>query len=329
MARGRIISAIRGWFEAEGFVEVDTSILAVSPGNETHLHAFSTTLIDPAGAQRTLYLHTSPEFACKKLIAAGEEKIFTFAPVFRNRERGALHHPAFTMLEWYRAHAPYEQLMGDCARLTALAAQAAGTTQLRHGERSADPYACPERITVAEAFRRYADIDLAATLKGAVPDAAALAAAATRAGVRVAPDDTWTDTFSRLLLAKIEPQLGNGRVTILDQYPAHLAALARPRTSDPSVAERFELYACGVELANAFGELTDAGEQCRRLEAEMDEKQRRYGERYPIDRDFIAALALMPPAAGAALGLERLVMLATGAPRIEEVLWAPLEVPGP
>jgi elongation factor P--(R)-beta-lysine ligase len=305
-------------------VEVDTSILAASPGNETHLHAFSTNLIDATGRQRTLYLHTSPEFACKKLLAAGEEKIFTFAPVFRNRERGALHHPAFTMLEWYRAHTPYAELMQDCAALLRLAAEAVGTNHLRHGERTADPFAAPERIPLAQAFRRDANIDLLATLEPTIPNLPAFAAAATACGVRVAEDDTWADIFSRVLLAKIEPQLGNGRVSILDQYPAQLAALARPNPDDPRVADRFELYACGVELANAFGELTDPAEQRRRFEAEMDEKYRRYGERYPIDADFLAALAQMPPASGAALGLDRLVMLATGASRIDEVLWAPI-----
>ena len=318
------MAAIRRWFEAQGFVEVDTSILQTSPGNETHLHAFSTTLIDPDGTQHPLYLHTSPEFACKKLLAAGEERIFTIAPVFRNRERGALHHPAFTMLEWYRARAPYQELMADCAALLRLAAEAAGTNRFRHRARSADPLAPPDRLSLAEAFRRHAGIDLLATLAAAVPDAAALAAAATAAGVRIPADDTWEDTFSRILVAKVEPNLGNGRATILDQYPAQLAALARPNAHDPRVADRFELYACGVELANAFGELTDAAEQRRRLQAEMNEKQRRYGERYPIDEDFIAALLQLPPTAGAALGLDRLVMLATGAQRIEQVLWAPV-----
>ena len=299
-------------------------MLQVSPGNEAHLHAFSTTLIDPDGSRRTLYLHTSPEFACKKLLAAGEERIFTLAPVFRNRERGRLHHPAFTMLEWYRAHASYQQLMHDCAKLISLAAEAADARLLRHGALSADPFATPERLTLAQAFHRHAGIDLLATLDGATVDATALAAAASTAGVRIAADDSWADTFSRILVAKVEPQLGNGRATILDQYPAQLAALARPNAGDPRVAERFELYACGVELVNAFGELTDPSEQRRRLQAEMDEKQRRYGERYPIDDDFLAALAHMPPAAGAALGLDRLVMLATGALRIEQVLWAPV-----
>jgi lysyl-tRNA synthetase class 2 len=152
----------------------------------------------------------------------------------------------------------------------------------------------------------------------------ALARAARTAGIRVAGDDTWGDVFSRILVERIEPELGNGRATLLTEYPAELAALARPKPADPRVAERFELYACGVELANAFGELTDAALQRRRLEAEMAQKERIWGERYPIDEDFLAALARMPPASGAALGLDRLVMLATGAARIEQVIWTPV-----
>jgi elongation factor P--(R)-beta-lysine ligase len=340
LARGRIRAAIRRWFESQGFVEVDTAILQVSPGNETHLHAFATELVGTDGSKRPLYLHTSPEFACKKLLAAGEEKIFTFAPSFRNRERGPLHHPAFTMLEWYRANEPYERLMEDCAALLRLAAEAAGTAALTYGARTADPLAAPERVTVAQAFKRYAGIDLLATLPSANSPSprlrgegrgegqqgapAALGAAARRAGIHIRSDDTWGDIFSRILVEKIEPHLGNGRATLLTEYPAAQAALARPSACDPRVAERFELYACGVELANAFGELIDPHEQRRRLEAEMAEKQRIYGERYPIDEDFLAALAHMPPASGAALGFDRLVMLATGASHIEQVLWAPV-----
>jgi elongation factor P--(R)-beta-lysine ligase len=318
------MGALRRWFEGQGFIEVEPAILQVSPGNETHLHAFRTELAGPDGNSRPLYLHTSPEFACKKLLAAGERRIFTFAPAFRNRERGALHHPAFTMLEWYRAGEPYEALMEDCAALLVLAAEAAGTDRLRFRDRTADAAASPENMTVAEACVRFAGIDLLATLPESGPDREAFAAAAGAQGIRVAGDDTWGDVFSRVLTERIEPRLGDGRATILREYPAHLAALARPSPRDPRVAERFELYACGVELANAFGELTDPVLQHARLEEEMAEKQRIYGERYPIDEDFLAALAHMPPASGAALGFDRLVMLATGATHIEQVLWTPV-----
>jgi lysyl-tRNA synthetase class 2 len=325
LARGRIRAAVRGWFEARDFVEVEAAALQVSPGNEAHLHAFATEAIGPDGARAPLYLHTSPEFACKKLLAAGETRIFDLAKVWRNRERGPLHHPEFTLLEWYRADQPYETLMDDCAALLGLAAEAAGAKALTWRGREADPFAQPERVTLAEAFERFAGIDLLATVAvDGATDRDGLAAATQGVGIRVAGDDTWSDVFSRVLVEKIEPRLGLGRPTILCEYPIAEAALARPKPGDPRVAERFELYACGVELANAFGELTDAGEQRRRFEAEMAEKARVYGERYPLDEDFLAALAVMPQASGAALGFDRLVMLAAGAQRIDQVIWTPV-----
>jgi len=322
-ARNRISVAFRAWFAARDFAEVETAILQASPGNEAHVHALATELIEHGGARKLLYLHTSPEFGAKKLLAAGERRLFTFARVFRNRERTALHHPEFTMLEWYRANEPYGTLIEDCAGLLRAAAEAAGIRRFAWRGREADPFAAPERITVAEAFARYAGIDLLAMLN----DRDALAAAATAQGMRVATDDTWADVFSRIIVEKIEPNLGVGRATVLDEYPVSEAALARPTAHDPRVAERFELYICGVEIANAFGELTDAAEQRRRFEAEMAEKERVYSERYPLDEDFLAALAQMPPACGIALGFDRLVMLATGAPRIEQVLWTPVVDP--
>jgi elongation factor P--(R)-beta-lysine ligase len=322
-ARTLIRAALREWFEARDFVEVEAAILQASPGNEAHLHAFATEQISPAGDSSRRYLHTSPEFACKKLLAAGEPRIFEFARVFRNRERGALHHPEFTMLEWYRAREPYDALIGDCAALLALAARAVDARQFSFRDRHADPSAAPDRVTVAQAFGRYAGIDLLATLTGAAVDRDALAHQAQNQKIRIAADDTWSDIFSRVLIERIEPNLGIGRPTILDEYPVVEAALARRKPSDPRVAERFELYVCGVELANGFGELTDAAEQRRRFEVEMHEKERLHRERYPIDEDFLAALAVMPPASGIALGFDRLVMLATGAHRIEQVIWTP------
>jgi lysyl-tRNA synthetase class 2 len=323
LARGRIVSALRAWFAAEDFIEVETGVLQVSPGNEMHLHAFATTLLAPDGSRSTLYLRTSPEFACKKLLAAGERRIVEFAKVFRNRERGALHAPEFTLVEWYRAGAAYQILMADCAAILAQAAEAAGTKQFSFRGRTADPFAAPERLTVAEAFAKFAGIDLLPTLPDGKPDRALFALAAQAAGIRIADDDSWGDIFSRVLVERIEGNLGIGRATILDEYPAEQAALARPSRKNPQVAERFELYVCGVELANGFAELTDATEQRRRLEREMAEKERIYGERYPLDEDFLAALAAMPEASGIALGLDRLVMLATGAVRIDQVLWNP------
>lgn len=328
LARNRIKSAIRAWFEAQGFVEVDTGCLQASPGNEAHLHAFKTTLTGTDLAASTLYLHTSPEFACKKLLAAGETSIFTFAPVFRNRERGPLHAPEFTMLEWYRAGAPYEALWADCAAILSIAAGVTAHATWSHRERSCTPAAAATPCTLDQAFARHAGLTLRDMFDGAKPCRDRFQRAAAAIGITTAADDTWSDIFSRILAGKIEPLLGIGTPTILCEYPTHEAALARPAPSDSTVAERFELYVCGVELANGFGELTDPVEQRRRFEAEMAEKARVHGERYPIDEDFLAALALMPPAAGCALGFDRLVMLATGAPAIDHILWTPLAEPG-
>jgi lysyl-tRNA synthetase class 2 len=321
-ARGAITKAIRAWFEEQGFAEVETGILQVSPGNETHLHAPRTELNHADGTRATRYLRTSPEFACKKLLAAGEAKIFEFARVFRDRERGDLHLPEFTMLEWYRADAAYDTVMADCVVIIAHAAQATGIGQFSFRGKHADPFAEPELLTVAAAFERFAGIDLLATIADNEGDRAKLASVA-KERVRISEDDTWSDIFSKVLVEHVEPKLGQGRLTILFEYPVPEAALARAKASDPRVAERFEIYACGVELANGFGELTDAGEQRRRFMSAMDEKQRRYGERYPLDEDFLAAVAQMPQASGVALGFDRLVMLASGALRIDQVVWTP------
>ena len=322
LARNRIRDALRAWFNKEGFTEVDPGCLQVSPGNETHLHAFQTEALATDGSlAQQLYLHTSPEFAMKKLLAAGERRIVAFSRVFRNRERGPLHHPEFTMVEWYRAEAGYTALMDDCAVIVGLAATAAGATTLAWQGKTADPLRPPERLSVADAFARE-QIDLLETIgSDGSADRRALATAASAASIRVAPDDSWSDIFSRVLVERIEPTLGIGRPTILMDYPIPEAALARKSQIDPRVAERFELYACGVELANAFGELTDADEQRRRFEADMAEMQRIYGYRYPLDEELLEALQIMPESVGIALGFDRLVLLATGARSVEEVLW--------
>lgn len=325
LARNRIELAVRGYFADADFVLVDPPGLQVSPGNETHLHAFATAAIGNDGNAVPRYLHTSPEFSMKKLLAAGEQRIAHIGHVWRNRERGPLHHPEFTMLEWYRAGEPYQSVIDDCIAIIRHAAAVAGASALRYRDRSADPLAEPERVSVLEAFRRHAGIDLFATMdSGGVTDAAALAGQMRGQGMAIPDDATWSYLFSLILTGRVEPQLGNGRITVLDRYPAAEAALARRCADDPRVAERFELYAAGVELANGFGELTDPDEQRRRFVAEMEEKQRLYGERYPIDEDLLAALTLMPESSGVALGFDRLVMLATGAPRIDEVLWVPV-----
>ena len=323
LARGCIKHRLRDFFDRRGFIEVECGALQRSPGNEAHLHAFKT---EWEGEKReVLYLHTSPEFAAKKLLAAGETRIYEFARVFRNREQSALHAPEFTMLEWYRAAEPYSAVMADCLALVKLAAETTGLRRFSYRGRECDPLAKAERLSVAEAFSRYAEIDLPATLS---PEGTGqrdlLARAAEARGHTIAADDSWSDIFSKILVYAVEPRLGIGRPTILHEYPRCEAALARASDGDPRVAERFELYICGVELANGFGELTDSSEQRRRFEDEMAEKERRYGERYPIDEEFLAALSRMPEACGVALGFDRLAMLATGSRKIDDVIWTPM-----
>ncbi|MDZ4842281.1 MAG: EF-P lysine aminoacylase EpmA [Hyphomicrobium aestuarii] len=345
--RNRIKAALRAWFEAEGFTEVEPGCLQVSPGNEAHLHAFRTEHIGTDLARRELYLHTSPEFAMKKLLAAGEERIFAFAPVFRNREAGPgntnpWHANEFTMLEWYRAGEPVEALYRDCREILRIAAQTTGRWVWSVPKRDApstgrlerfDLETCDlrtmllgeiDQLAVADAFSRHAGIDLAAAYDGDAADASRFRAAAETAGVKTMPDDTWSDVFARVLTERVDPHLGRWRPELLTRYPISEAALAKPDPTDPRFAQRFELYVCGVELANGFAELTDPAEQARRFEAEMALKEARYGERYPIDADFLAALAHMPEASGCALGFDRLAMLATGARSVADVQWTPV-----
>ena len=327
--RDRVIEATRGFFRDQGFVEVETPALQVSPGMEPHLVAFRTELQSPGTEGATRYLHTSPEFAMKKLLAGGLERIFQLARVFRNAERSATHHPEFTMLEWYRANQGYVVLMEDCEGLLAAVAEATGASHFTWQGRRCDASAPAERLTVAEAFKRCCDIDLLATAPEPLnPSLDLLAAAAKPLGLAPRPGDRWDDLFFRIFLERIEPTLGLGRPAILRDYPISMAALSRPKASDPRLCERFELYVCGLELANAFGELTDPAEQRRRFEADTALKEKLYGTRYPIDEDFMAALEHgLPPSSGIALGIDRLVMLATGAEHIEDVLWAPVSGP--
>ena len=339
LARNRIKDAFRRWFTDQGFVEVEPGALQTSPGNETHLRAFKTELISPAGTRHNMYLHTSPEFACKKLLAAGEPKIFAFTQVFRNAETGPLHTPEFTMLEWYRAgntgDEQYANVQEDCSALVAVATQTATNTALRWKGRTCDAGQSSVTKSVPAALAELFQIDFMDLFDAhGEPDRNALAKASRRAEISVADDETWGDIFSKLMVA-LETRYGelagitapNGleRSMVLDLYPACMSPLARVCEQSPGLAKRFELFICGIELANGFAESNDPIEVRSGLTTQMNEKERIYGERYPLDREFLAALPQIPPAsAGCALGFDRLVMLATGATRIDQVQWTPL-----
>jgi lysyl-tRNA synthetase class 2 len=325
--RGRIVDAVRRFFAVRGFVEVDTPALQVSPGLEPHLQAFATKLHDPRQSRLARrFLHTSPEFAMKKLLVAGVPRIWQLAHVFRDGERSSTHHPEFSMLEWYRAGASYRDLMEECAALVRSCQEAAGAAALAWRGRTADARREWRRVSVAEAFREHCGIDLLATAPDPLkPDADRLAAAASGIGVAPHPGDDWETLFFRIFLERIEPLLGLGAPAILYDYPVSMAALSRRSPKDPRLAERFEAYVCGLELANAFGELTDPSEQRSRFIADQARKKALYGHSYPIDEDFLTALEHgLPACAGIALGFDRLVMLATAADDIEDVLWAPV-----
>jgi lysyl-tRNA synthetase class 2 len=304
-ARGRIVRAVRAWFESEGFLEVSTPARVRSPGQEVHLDAISAGQTD--GEAR--WLITSPEYHLKRLVADGMSPIFEICRCWRAEESGPHHRTEFTMLEWYRADAPLEVLAADCETLVALAVRAAGRDPLALG--LVAPFT---RTTVSELFGRHAGF-----APTGAETAAELRAAAERAGVSVGAATAWDDVFYQVFLDRVEPELARSGPTFVFDWPAPLGALARPHPRDPRVVERFELYAGGLELANAFGELTDPVEQRRRFEEEAQIRAARGKALYPIDEALLAALPRMPPTAGIALGLDRLIMLATGARDISEV----------
>lgn len=330
LARQVIFKTIRMYFEEADFLEVDTPIMQISPGLEVHLKAFQTTYDNPVGDSERFYLHTSPEFTMKKLITAGLPRIFQLCKTFRNEGLSATHQPEFTMLEWYRRGCDYTAIMDDTESLVRRCAKACGATLLRHGNRTSDPFRPWERLTIAEAFQKYTGIDIMATIPdepSLEPDPTKLRQAAEKIGIHCYDSDRWEDIFFRIMLNEIEDKLGDGVPTILYEYPTCLGALARKKPDNPRVVERFEAYVCGVELCNAFSELTDPDEQLRRFTYDMDMKQKLYGERYPIDDDFMTALRYgMPDCAGNAIGVDRLIMLITGADKITDVQWAPIQV---
>ncbi len=310
--RAALSAAARAFFAAREYVEVETPYAVPAPGEEVHLRAFRTERRHPDGRGESLWLHTSPEFAMKRLLVGGAGRIFQLARVWRNEEGSALHSPEFTLLEWYRPGADMAGLMDEAEAL--LRAVLPPVVSCRGVRNSLERF---ERVSVAEAFDRYVGADVL----GTAGDAAALAEAA---AVRLRSGESWEDLFFRLLLQRVEPAIGRERPTFLTHWPAAQAGLARRDPADPRVAERFELFVCGMELANAFVELTDVAEQRARFLADRSRRQAMYGPDWPLDEDFLAALEFgMPPAAGIALGFDRLAMIAAGAERIGQVLWLP------
>lgn len=311
--RARLAAETRAFFGGRGYTEVETPCLVPAPGEEVHLQALRTETLDAQGRRRSLWLHTSPEFAMKRLLVAGAGPIMQLARVWRDGEGSVRHAVEFTMLEWYRPGLALAGLMDETEALL----RAVLPPVVRSGGVSTS-LARFERLPLADAFAHYAGADLL----GTTDDAPALAASA---GATLRPDEGWEDLFFRLLLERVEPHLGRDCPTFLTHWPTAQAALARRDPGDPRTALRFELYVCGIELANAFEELTDAGEQEARF---MADRARRAvlapAMDWPMDTDFLAALRHgMPPASGAALGFDRLAMLAAGADRIDQVQWLP------
>lgn len=320
IARQNVKNAIRKWFEAEGFIEVETSQLQTSPGNETHLLGLSTEIELMDGSKIPMFLATSPEFACKKLIAGGMERIFEFAKVFRNRDISNTHSPEFTMLEWYRANEDYKQIISDTLEICRSAAFANNAHFYSFNNLKIPINATPIFITLEEAFIKYAGFSMLEIIN----DRDVFAYAANNIGVGINRDDDWSDIFTKVLVAKIEPELGKTAPTILYEYPLSEGALAQKTKHDARLVERFELYICGLEIANGFGELIDANEQRQRFIESMNKQKAIYGYSYPIDEELLSAIAKMPPTSGVALGLERLIMLVSGARTINDVLWTPV-----
>ena len=321
--RARLCGELRRAFEAMAYEEVETPCLVPAPGMEPHIDPFLAPYRPPEGSPRPLWLHSSPEYAMKRLLSLGWERVFQLARVFRNGEVSATHNPEFTLLEFYRAGTDYRGIMEDLERLVDRCARAllpgGGTRVVRDG-RALDLAAPYDRLGVAEAFSRFAGVDLAAC----DGDASRLAAAARAAGHDPGPGgEPFDDVFFRVFLHAVEPRLGVERPVYLVDWPASMAALAKVKRDDPRWAERFELYAGGLELANGYTELNDAAEQRRRLVEEQALRARLGRPVFPLDERFIEAVGRMPDAGGVAVGLDRLLMLLAGARSIEEVLLFP------
>lgn len=310
--RQLMIKAIRSFFDAKDYLEVETSYLVQAPGEEVHLEPFHTIYETPQGDKQSLFLHTSPEFAMKRIMAELHQPVYQLARVWRNKEGGTTHSPEFTMLEWYHPHCSMAELMDETEQLCKILFPHQ-ITYLDQKIRFDVPF---ERLTIQEAFHKFVGVDILSLSD----DPQKLADAA---GCSLRIGETWEDLFFRLLLDKIEPNIGRNCPTFLTHWPVQQAALAKIDPDDPRVALRFELYAGGLELANAFEELTDPAEQRKRFLADRKQRITLYptAPKWEIDEAFLQALPQMPPCSGIAVGVDRLVMLATGVHNIQDILW--------
>ncbi len=330
--RAKILSLIRQFFIENDFLETETPSLVAEPGMEPHLNPLKTNIFY-GNKNLPAYFITSPEYAMKKLLTAGFKKIFQICRSYRNGEVSRLHNLEFTILEWYRAHADYKDIMRDAEQLIVYIANNLqkethvnskskiqnSKLQLNYQGQLIDLTPPWPKLTMKEAFQKYAKIDLDKALTRE-----SIAYLAKTKGYAINRNDRFEDIFFKIFLSKIEPHLGKGRPTILMDWPTEMAALSRKKTNDPRYAERFEIYIAGLELGNAFSELTDAAEQEKRLKNEQKLRKKMKKEAYSIDKEFIQALKIgMPPSGGIAMGVDRIVMLFTDAKSIEEVLFFP------
>lgn len=325
--RNTIKEEIRSFFRKRNVTEVETPILQLSPGMELHLKAFSTLWENlNSKKKKDFYLHSSPEFAMKRLLSMGSGDIFQLARCFRNEACSPTHHPEFSLLEWYRVNMDYRELMEEVVDFVRACAVRASRKHFLWEGIESDPFQDWEKISVVEAFKKYAELDLLSSLgDGLNPSAVLLAKQAEKIAIRCSEEDSWEDIFFRIFLNRIEKKLGHPSPTILYHYPASMAALSRVEEEDTRFSRRFEVYVSGLELANAFEELQDPEEQRDRFLKTIKEKEELYGFSYPMDESFLASLKRLPPSSGIALGFDRLMMLLTGSKSIEEVLWLPID----
>lgn len=358
--RFELLKLVREFFWQKGFLEVETPLVVASPDMEPTLTPLETAVLNEKKEKFPAALITSPEYAMKKLLAAGFEKIFQICKCFRNNEPfGLLHNPEFTMIEWYRVRNDYKDIMRDVEELfnflhkriynqisnskflpkppeaAGIPAEGLGTisnknqksktknlttnnqqpTILTYQENKIDVSLPWERISVCEAFKKYAGIDLKNSL-----DVKLLGRVAEKKGYTITRKDNFSDVFFKIFLTEIEKRLGKDKPTFIYDYPIQMAALARPKKTDPRFAERFELYIAGREIANAFSELTDSKEQLARIKNNIAERKKLGKTIFPIDYDFIEAVGKMPPSAGIALGLDRLFMILLDVRDINDII---------